>query len=447
MTRKRHTRLSAGLTLAALAVGAAIYTAGTRGRARLAAAVARADASDPDWRFANTLAAHNAAVAPPESNAAGVALAALALDTGSLRAWQIHQEQSPEPPTNRRMSADDLRAAEAAHAGCRPAILAARRVVDFPGGGLAFNVTGPDPYTDFLNDAQGLARAGHLLALDARVLAHRGDLAGALDACAALLHLAEVGVGAEPSVYGQHVGGALAAVAVTEIERSLAWNAAGEAQLARLQEAIRRERLAPRLRHSWRGERAMHLAFLDALEAGAVVPLRYRAGAGARPPAGPVDRLRAWSWRGELTEARAFALEDYEALMAAAELPDPERAEAVAARRAVAPPNRLAGMYRPPFDQSEARAAANRARLACAEVAIACERFRLRAGRFPALLAGIPADILASAPSDPATGGPLGYRVTAEGAEVSAATPDGASAPATRFRLWNPGLRRLPRVD
>ncbi|MEO2090235.1 MAG: hypothetical protein ABGY75_12145 [Gemmataceae bacterium] len=87
--------------------------------------------------------------------------------------------------------------------------------------------------------------------------------------------------------------------------------------------------------------------------------------------------------------------------------------------------------------------------------AVACERFRLKHGRFPTALAELTPDSLPTVPADPYTGEPLLYKRTDDGAVVYVTGADrtddgGKLKPASEkgydigFRLFDPKHRRQP---
>ena len=65
------------------------------------------------------------------------------------------------------------------------------------------------------------------------------------------------------------------------------------------------------------------------------------------------------------------------------------------------------------------------ARLRCATVALACERFRIKTNRWPANLDELPKELLPSLPNDPFTGQPLLFRRLDDGVVVYSVGIDG----------------------
>ncbi len=102
----------------------------------------------------------------------------------------------------------------------------------------------------------------------------------------------------------------------------------------------------------------------------------------------------------------------------------------------------------------------------CAIVGLAAERHRLKHGEWPADLAALVPDFLASAPLDPYTDAPLKYKKTGNGIVVFSVSPDGnyrgdyydhpeppaVIPPASpgqyyEFRLWDPIHRGRPLAE
>jgi hypothetical protein len=100
----------------------------------------------------------------------------------------------------------------------------------------------------------------------------------------------------------------------------------------------------------------------------------------------------------------------------------------------------------------------SRARLRCAAVAMALERYRQKHGRWPDRLTDLVPEFLSAVPVDPFDGAPLRYRRQEEGVSVYAlgrgprddggafATLNNPLAPTSNvgFRLWDPERRRWP---
>ena len=464
MTRTSKRRL---LVVAAVAVAGAYFgglldsSASRQGRA-LGPLVARLDAEEPGWRVGEVDAAHNATLPPPERNAATQALAAHALVPDLTTAYWTGTEAFYDKPSRHLPDAKTLGELLAAHGKCTEALAVARRVRDLPTGGIPLTFAKPNPFATLLPNIQNLRNGATLLALDAAVLAHTGDAAGALDDCRAILNVAG-GVGDEPTLISQLVRMAVAGIAVRETERALAWTAAPPAdKLAELQARLLEERDVPRLVYGLRGERASLFQICESVGDGSLT----LGALGAGPAAGSTADLIATRFvRGSFRRAQVQVLTRFEELMEAAKLPDPERDPAMAAVMASIPragtvptAETLVGMVMPAAEKCGEAETRHRAKLGSMAAALACERFRLANGRFPAALAEIPPGMLKVIPADPYTGKPLLYRVLPDGIAVYSVGLDLADDGGTDLRaqmvkggppggdigvkLWNPDLRR-----
>ena len=441
-------RLLALLTAVGPAAGAGRHWA--RAESDLAAAVAGLDAAEPDWQIVQLHAARNKRLPPSERNAASLALEAVKLAPPSLAEFDPQGEFRTSAVSNRLCGESTIAEAERVRAECVAALAVARRLRDTSEGGFAVTPALPHPIGTLTPHVLKLREAANLLALDALVEARAGRPAPALDSCRAVLNVGAGGIGDEPLLISQLVRISCALTAVTATERALAWGAdPPDAGLARLQTALASERVAPRLEYGYRGDRALVFAELAGLDVAGELAKQLPPG----PASDALVRLAGHYLRREVAAGRLAALKLHAGLIAAAKLPDDvrrSRATAGALRRVPEPlPWELGAAVayelRPSASRLDAAENRVRARLACAEVGMACERFRLKTGRFPAKLGDLPAELLAAVPSDPYTGGPLGYRVGADGVTVYSTGPDKIDDGGDiGFRLWNADRRRLP---
>ena len=465
MTRRRL-RFAVAAALGAVAA-LLLVRAGSADRARearlLAEAVARLDASDPNWRLDDLLAEYNRSLPPPDQNAGEFVRAVVARMSEPLPgSWPKLIPPGPAAPN--RLGADPDGAALAKLHAVHAAVIAELRGArHFAGTGFVLGPGTWSPYTPGYSAFEPMHAARTLLLLDAAVSGERGDAGSALQSCAALASLADP----EP---GHVVGGMYepcrAAVAA---ERALALAGADppDAVLGEAQAKFAAARSREFLRGFYRFSRAKWLLVIDRIESGEDSPANWLG-----VPAGtPKLAARAYFGRltSELPRLRRLVIEHHEKLLAAAELPDSERYAAEDALNTWKPGGVVVGrpgaeffvnQHLPigPTWRWDREGHGVRALCSCAEVAVACERFRLRADRFPASLSELPAGLLAVVPADPFTGKPLLYSVRPDGATVYSAGPDGADDGGTPdpagerltpaagadivFRLWNPDQRR-----
>ena len=426
-------------------------------------AVARLDAAEPGWRIADLNAGRDAKLPPPELNAATQALAALKLVPESFTAWADTLTVDRAPVTNYLPAGEDIELARLVHSESAEALAAIRKLRDLPAGGIPLVVPDDNALMAKLDKTQQLRKAAGLLTLDATVSAYDRHPAEALGMSRAIVNLASGGVGDEPTLISQLVRMAVTGLAVESVEQTLAWNEC-PAGLAETQARLAAERDAPRLANGYRGERGVFVRFLETVDDGTL-----RADPDGPPPGvrGPL----AWYLRKGNPESRTRMIALFNELIASTELPDAERnAKALAIEAREKQRNRywdlvsgthLVGLLRPAHVKLNEAENRTRAYLGCAVAGGACERFRMKTGRWPKTLAEIPADLLARVPTDPFTGEPLRYAARADGVTVYSVGRDGAddggTPPPTRsvvsspgtdltFRLWNPAARRAAPV-
>ena len=462
--KRRRALLAAALLLVAAPCG--LFLDGrSRQAARLSAKFAELDAAEPGWRLADLHGARNARLPPDEANAAAQGLAAVAL---APRLTPLH----PIPilqldpliaefgkPDNAPPDLGVVAKAEAELACFASSLAVVRRVRDLPNGGLPRADFEPDVFDMRYVKEQQFQSAADLLALDAAVLACRGKSAESLLSCRGVLNVARGGYGDEPGLMSQTWRAGTASRAAKSVERTLSRAADGPPELlAELQASFAAERAFPRLETSRGGERGWVVLAIEQVESGAIPFNPYNGGWA------PTWDRKAFTLilRKSAAEAKLVALDHFDRLAEAERLPDPARLDAankldpgpsspvlVPTARNIVRHMLLGGCA-----QVNRAESALRARLGCAEVALACERFRLSTGHFPAALAELTPDILEAVPMDPYTGRPLMLRRDESGLTVYSTGPDkaddggetlserGAAGTDLGFRLWGANLRR-----
>ncbi len=148
------------------------------------------------------------------------------------------------------------------------AVRIARTVADYTRGRHELEL-GPTLIDTLLPDAQAARNAARILAADAAMRAHGGDLDGAVDSCRALLNTGR-SIGDEPFIISQLVRIAIGSVAMKSMRRVLGQGEPSEAALARLQALVADERDQPVLLHGMRGERATLTEVIRRVGAGEV---------------------------------------------------------------------------------------------------------------------------------------------------------------------------------
>jgi hypothetical protein len=254
--------------------------------------------------------------------------------------------------------------------------------------------------------AQDLRGFAYFLYIDTRLRTCDGDSAEIGGACRAEINAARA-MGDEPSLFGLLIRIALMEIAIASLEGATAQHELPAGELRALEKSLQREIDAPKLLAALRGERAIGLNVQDAIRHGRVKPLLAipRKGGGFRdwiadwlPRRGTVDRAGYLRAMNELVEASKLPVEqqidEMDQISNAWSRRDAVIAEIVASSRKVA--------------HAHAR---NQAKLRCARVALAAERYRQNEGFWPGSLeALLQAKYIDAIPLDPYDGKALRSR-------------------------------------
>ena len=430
LTWKRLSVTAVGL-LALAVVAPCVYLLADHWQSRrtLATLFDELDRDDPDWRLDDLVRVSNAKLPPDDRNPFVLATAANdLLPTDANKRFEGFPDWSKSPPN---VLLDSVVKAKllAALRGMEPALDAARDLADLPDAGGNVLVMPPNPLNRLMQQEQELRLTVALLRADATLLAEDGKAGEVVRSVRAALGTARA-VGDDPSLIGQLVRIALGSISGRAAE-SVVNLGEPDRGLAELQAEFLKEAAVPKLLVGLRGERA------SAEEVATnVLPPR---------PFGRTDS--------------AFLLEVLTRYVEAAKLPPERQAAALAAvplPPASDPRYSLTRMLLPAVDKVCAAARRSQGKLSAVAVGIACERYRRKFGRWPATLADIPPDILATLPVDPCDGLPLKYKRLADRVVVYTVRPDGIdhggdlgdnTPPAQRdygIRLYDVALRRQP---
>ena len=463
---KRLAALGAIAVTLALVAGVAFVadrynTRGTDAR-RLHEALAQLDADDPDWHVVGVVKSHNAAIPADDAQNAGmVGLNALALRPASWQARQTAINTSTKDIADIEWDEDRLPHDDAfcslyeVYSDSGDAYRTALATRRHPTGGLPFYFAEPNPFSTLMPDLQKLREVAVLLKDYATVEAYLGRGDEALRAADASLHFAQVTLSTEPTLISQLVRMASCAIAVSSAQQTLAWTEPTEG-LADFQAALARAATVDGITPALRGERAGIMRIYDNVRAGALPTTVLD---------DPTGRTPTWSSRFEqrfkrrnLVREQSDTLRVLNGTIAAVKLTGPARRAACNAAEATITAE--TGQLMRSISKCIEADDRCKARLLCASVGMACERYRRLNGRFPETLAEIPTSVLPAIPNDPFKAQPLSYAVHDGGVVVFSVGPDGTNTavnptnnPLSRlceFRLWNPEDRRrppTPRID
>lgn len=426
------------------------------------------DADEPGWQFKELQAARTRRVIPPDQDGSAVVYRMFDLGDAPWRAasvridWNEYGTRSNRtPPFQVLVPLAAARGPTAAARHLGRTVLARRTDGRYP------LTMGAIPYNILLPHIEKVRGCAGLMEYDATLAALDGDPARGLVAARAALNSGRT-VGDEPFLVSQLSRMACASVGSRAAEKVVACNRTSglpgvtDADLAELQAAFAAEADTPWLEYGLRGERAMAHDFFDGIESGRITP-QDLSKLVDHPNKSVFHSGVFHLYRGLVPGDHAACLRLLTAYLDAAKLPPHERRAALKAVKVPAgPPENygvvLTRLIAPACEKVGDASLRVRGELLGASVALACERYRLAFGRWPAALAEIPPTILPVVPTDPFTGGPIRYEHLPDGVAVFSVGPDGLD-PATPvpqnrtgpfhgrgvgWRLWNPEVRGLP---
>jgi hypothetical protein len=435
--RSRRTTLWLWLTCAAillvsLIVSVAGFASGAiAGRSidrRLDAAVAEADRDDPNWRL-DDLMDHREPVPAAENSSLVVDHVVALLPKGWLgdtklqsgekgtRRGQVKEDlgRLEETPPNRTLS-DPVAASLRAELKTLGEAVTLARTLDRYLRGFHEIQIGPTISDTPLRQTQDTRIVARLLAMDAAIQAHDGDLDGALGSCRAMLGVGR-SIGDEPFLISALVRCSLGAVTLKSVRRVLGHGEPSEAALVRLQAAVLDELSQPLLVIPMRGERAAYTELIRRVEEGEI-PIS--ALSGTAKPRLPVPRPAGSPWTKVWFDYQiTLYLEWMNAAVAIAKRPAAEQPARWRAWQANVDrvKNSRFGIYTatfplllsPPIPAVATAFSRHQSELGATAILIAAEHHRRKNGRWPASIETIDPGILNSAPVDPYSGQPFRF--------------------------------------
>ncbi len=338
-----------------------------------------------------------------------------------------------------------------------PALEQARKVADLPRGRYAAVVLEPIPLATSLGHASENYRVAYLLRNDARLQAQDGDIEAACRTVRATINTGRA-IGDEQVMISQLVRLADVALGMATLERVLAQGQPSAETLGSLQALIElEEQELPGLEIiAFRGERAMGDRLFENMAAG-TVPLSAL-GSGTPSSIPLVDRWTEGRWQAMLPHIHAVYLRRMTKCVEVAKLPFREQKQQLATLEKQ--PRDVADIFTNLLMAALSRMPRvlqyDQARLRCATVALAAERYRLDAGSWPeSAEVLVKAGLLREVPADPFDGKPLRCNRTADGVVVYSVGPDEednggklnrkniiGKGSDMGFQLWDVGKRR-----
>jgi ABC-type transport system involved in multi-copper enzyme maturation permease subunit len=434
----------------------------------LARSQAEADRLDPHWRW-DEMEARRKPI-PPEQNSALVLQSVskvLPKDYWSeeSRVQEYLQDISPE----RRLHSRAEKRLRKLITNVKAGLQEARRVANMPEGRFP-----PSPNQDLLTALMGWSQGGSLSQLlrDAALLcAQDGDEGEAMMWCRAAVN-GSCAISGDESAMGAYLRAISMLAAVDGLERTLALGEPPDQALSAVQPLLEKEAQRPAILQQFRSGRAVmdRLLQLDVQNSwNPLFPYQVKT---SQPR---FARLISLGWTEivriladgarSLTSQRALLLGYYNDLVEAAKLPDHLQEGAITKVESKFPAmrRRSATMYFFFGDLSrryQIRLAM--ARTQCAVVALACERYRLKYGKWPERLEDLVPEFQQKLPTDPYDGKLIRLRRLADGLVIYSVGPDGVDnggalerkviwrLPAGKdvgFQLWDPSQRRRPAVE
>jgi hypothetical protein len=439
------------------------------GIGELTVAFAETDAIDPNWRWEKVNAARKR---PPDDQNSAILIPKIkqltAPEWGKTRD-DAHSASLPDPAPNVRYPAGVINDARRDLTASDEAVKLARSVKAL-GHGHREIVLAPNPIATNIEDTQSTRHAADLLKWDVTVAAEDDDYGRIGDDLAAALNVSR-SVGDEPFMISQLVRIGTRSVMVRSLERAIAQTGKADSlkalRLAELQEALADDVATPQLLYGIRGERAMFEVLFEKMDDGTLDMVEAPIGRAPRE-----DRkfdLAQWLYRARVPADRAFALRWMNQALEAAQKPIHEQRTAFEALPDLPDDGKhiLSRMLLPMVYKVAVASWRNIAEARCAVVGIACERYRLKNGRWPKTLAELQPEYLSVIPLDPFDGEQLRYKKLEDGILIHSVGPMG-KPPASLspvdefvqkhdkvrpglpdgvklgFRLWNPEARRQP---
>jgi hypothetical protein len=358
-------------------------------------------------------------------------------------------------PPQRQLNSMQMNVIREAFDRLEAARLEALKLKDMPGGRFPIKYR-PDFISTLLPDQQEARQSMELLKHDVMFRAQNGDADGALESCQALLNAGRA-LGDEPLLISYLIRLAGDAMTVDAVERTLAQGFPKPAPLEEMQRRLTQERADAR--HHWqqsmRGERAGHHELAQVLMSG---KLRMSMLIGLT---GRDRNVLEFQDQFPLAFARGYPshLRYLNEAVEATKLPDAEqigRMEEL--EKSIPSQSTFTRLLAPAMAKVVRAHVRTQANLGAAELALACERFRIEHKRWPESLEElVKTKTVETIPPDPCNGAPLRYRKLADGVaiysigfdkqdnegNINRNRPEEAGTD-LGVRLWDPARRRQP---
>jgi hypothetical protein len=420
-----------------------------------ALAVAETATRDPRWRL-DEIEADRKGYAPEDNSALHVNKVVGLIGNAGPSNHRDHQLAFEGLQPQHQLTAQQMEIIRDSFAQMDQGLAEARKLKDMPGGRHPITWS-PDFISTMLPTQQNSRRVTDVLQHDAMLRAQNGEPDKALESCMALLNGAR-SVGDEPMLISFLIRVAGDGMTAAQVERILAQGFPKPVTLEEMQRRLGQERdeLRDHWRHAIRGERAGHHSLFQTIAAGKIKVSRLT-GMTGRP--GPLDQLLD-QFPLVITRDYPNHLRFMNEMVAAAELPLEQQLDTFQkledrVKKSTSTFTRLLTPAAGRVGEAHLRI---QAQLAAAEVALACERFRIEHKRWPESLEELVKDKkLDAIATDPMDGKALRFRRLADGAVIYSVGHDKqdnhgvinrerSHEPGSDWgaRVWDPVRRRQP---
>jgi ABC-type transport system involved in multi-copper enzyme maturation permease subunit len=413
-------------------------------------AIANADRFDPGWSFPDLEAKR--AVISDEENSSNVVWQVRTQLPGDweVRNYQKFYELFLDLDPEKQLNDEQVKKLTDLLENHESVLVLARRLAEMPHG-RAPTTWSRDGLFLMLAHTQDSRTAANFLKYDTLLRSQENDADGALDSCRAIVNTGR-SIGDEPALISTLVRIAIDAVALSNLERSLAQGQPNEDSMRTLQQLLETEEKEPLVLIGMRGERAQMDRIMERLQNGQTNFKTLKGLWGGSPEV----LVAAGSIKGQ----RAAMLEIMNENVEAAKLPvEQQIPEFKRIEQSIYKQNIMIRMLVPATSRVVEATHRNQALLRAAIVALAVERFRRENGRWPISLAEVVPGKLGSIPTDPYDGKPIRFRRNKDGVVIYSVGPDGvddggiltrkAMSPSLPgmdigIQLWDTEKRRQP---
>ncbi len=439
------------------------WQVGRIGQRQFDATTQRLDAEDPDWRLDAILDARSKNEPAAKDNAAPEVLDLAEQIPMEFRNWQKSEDATQFWRRNPNYQLPPPDAVAAARKVAGPTLLLRtetlrlrhRRAGQFP-----LTVTA-DPLATALPHLDMSRQVVALLQFDGYLAPIEKNPNRGVSSARAAIGVARA-IGDEPIFVSQLVRMAAGKVAAQTAMQVLAWGEPTDG-LAELQAELLTEAEAPWFRIGMRGERGFLDQVFQRLSDGTIPP-EHVFNHSETGNTGPQYHALLRAYKALLPGDHAKCLQLCTEYVAASKLPPHEQLAALKA--IVIPPGPpeefryvITRLLLPACEKIAEAGLRTRADLLAAATCVACERFRLKHGRFPHNLAELTPTFLVAVPLSPFDGKPISYRVLPGRVAVYSFWDNSpmkidhshddfreGDTPgfSVGYRLWNPAQRGLP---